>query len=73
MYIKILDALTILSTILTLAIVGTGFFTYKYVSSEQFKTKIMNQILGKVQGLMPDILDTEIPEMTGPSLPFIKK
>jgi len=73
MYRKILDALTILSTILTLAIVGTGFFTYKYVSSEQFKTKIMNQILGKVQGLMPDILDTEIPEMTGPSLPFIKK
>ena len=73
MYRKILDALTILSTILSLAIVGTGFFTYKYVSSEQFKTKIMNQILGKVQGLMPDILDTEIPEMTGPSLPFIKK
>tara|TARA_R100000231_G_scaffold14904_2_gene15973 strand:- start:730 stop:951 length:222 start_codon:yes stop_codon:yes gene_type:complete len=73
MYRKILDALTILSTILSLAIIGTGFFTYKYVSSEQFKTKIMNQVLGKVQGLMPDILDTEIPEMTGPSLPFNKK
>ena len=67
---KILDALTILSTILVLGICGGGYFTYKYVTSEQFQTKMMNKVLGKVQGLMPKMLNNKIPEMTGPSLPI---
>ena len=66
---KILDALTILSTILVLGILGGGFFTYKYVSSEQFKAKIMNSILGEVKGLLPNVLDKGLPEMTGKSIP----
>ena len=67
---KILDALTILSTILVLGICGGGYFTYKYVTSEQFKTKMMNEVLGNVQGLMPKMLDNKIPDVTGPSLPI---
>ena len=72
---KILDALTIVSTILTLGILGGGFFTYKYVSSEQFKAKIMNQILGEVNGLLPNVLDKGLPKTTGPSfaLPTLPK
>ena len=66
---KILDALTILTTVLVLGILGGGFFTYKYVSSEQFKAKIMNSILGEVKGLMPNVLDKGLPNMTGPSIP----
>ena len=66
---KILDALTILTTVLVLGILGGGFFTYKYVSSEQFKTKIMNSILNEVKGLLPNVLDKGLPNMTGPSIP----
>ena len=69
---KILDALTIVTTILVLGILGGGFFTFKYVTSEQFKTKIMNEVLGNVQGLMPKILDAEIPDVTGPSMQLPK-
>ncbi len=59
MYRKILDALTILS---------------KYVTSEQFKAKMMNQVLENVQGLMPDVLNNALPNTTGKSiqLPFKK-
>ena len=67
---KILDVLTILSTILVLGICGGGYFTYKYVTSEQFKTKIMNEVLGNVQSLMPKMLDNKIPKVTGESLPI---
>ena len=67
---KILDALTILTTVLVLGILGGGFFTYKYVSSEQFKAKIMNSILGEVKGLLPNVLDKGLPDMTGPSMPI---
>ena len=66
---KILDALTILTTVLVLGILGGGFFTYKYVSSEQFKAKMMNKVLGEVKGLLPNVLDKGLPDMTGPSIP----
>mgnify|MGYP001494295600 CR=1 FL=1 len=72
MYRKILDALTILSTILVLGILGGGFFTFKYVTSEQFKAKMMEQVMGKVSGLMPKVLDKGLPDMTGPSVPTTK-
>ena len=64
---KILDALTILTTVLVLGILGGGFFTYKYVSSEQFKAKIMNSILSEVKGLLPNVMDNALPKTTGPS------
>ena len=65
---KVLDALTIVTTILVLGILGGGFFTFKYVTSEQFKNKLMNEVLRDVQGLMPKMLDNNLPDMTGPSL-----
>ena len=67
---KILDALTILSTILVLGILGGGFFTYKYVQSPQFQKKIMDKVLGEVQGLMPDVLGNALPDVTGESMPI---
>jgi len=70
---KVLDIITIVTTILVLGILGGGFFTYKYISSEQFKAKIMNQILGEVKGLLPNVLDKGLPDMTGPSLPVPTK
>ena len=53
-----------------LGILGGGFFTFKYVTSEQFKTKIMNEVMGNVQGLMPKVLDNALPEMTRESIPI---
>ena len=74
MFQKICNYLSILSTVLVLGILGGGFFTYKYVTSEQFKAKMMNQVLENVQGLKPDVLDNALPSTTGKSiqLPFKK-
>ena len=70
---KALDIITIVTGILMLGILGGGFFTYKYVTSEQFKAKIMNEVLGNVQGMMPKVLDNALPDMTGPTVPeYIK-
>ena len=70
---KALDIITIVTTVLVLGILGGGFFTYKYVTSEQFKAKIMNQVLTEVKGLLPNVLDKGLPDMTGPSLPVPTK
>ena len=69
MYRKILDAITIVSAILVLGIIGGGFFTYKYVTSENFQKKIMDKVLGGVGNMMPKVLDDSLPKMTGPSIP----
>ena len=52
------------------SVIGGGYFGYKYVTSEQFKAKIMNEILGGVSGMMPKMLDQGLPKMTSPALPL---
>ena len=69
---KLLDILTIVTSILTLSIIGTGFFTYRYVTSDGFKKKVMENVMGQVSGLMPDVLENALPEMTGGSIPIEK-
>ena len=51
---------------------GGAYIGYKYVTSENFKSQVMNEILGNVQGMMPKVLDNVTPEGTGPSMPIIK-
>ena len=70
MYRKILDVLTILSTILSLAIIGTGFFTYKYVTSPEFERNVKNKIMGDLEKKMPKVLEKKMPKFTGKSLPL---
>ena len=72
MFQKIANVLSIVSFIMVASMSGGAYFGYKYVTSEQFKSKVMKEILGNVQGAMPKILDNGLPKMTGPSMPIIK-
>tara|TARA_R100000231_G_scaffold3092_2_gene5716 strand:+ start:932 stop:1114 length:183 start_codon:yes stop_codon:yes gene_type:complete len=47
---------------------ATGVVGYRYVTSEQFKAKVMNEILGNVKGMMPNVLNNALPKTTGPSI-----
>ena len=69
---RICQILSIISFVMVASMTATGVIGYKYVTSEQFKAKVMNQILGNVQGMMPKLLDQGLPKMTGPSMPIIK-
>jgi len=51
---------------------GGTYFAYKYVTSEQFKSRVMNEILENVSGMMPKVLDQNLPKVTGQSMPIIK-
>ena len=55
------------------SVIGGGYFGYKYVTSPQFQTKMMNKVLGNVQKLMPKMLDNKIPKTTGESIPLPMK
>ena len=72
MFQKIANVLSIVSFLMVASMSGGAYFGYKYVTSEQFKSKVMNEILGNVQGAIPKILDNGLPKMTGPSMPIIK-
>ena len=51
---------------------ATGVIGYRYVKSEQFKAKVMNEILVNVQGMMPKLLDNGLPKITGEAMPIPK-
>ena len=73
MFQKIANILSIVSFVMVASMSGGTYFAYKYVTSEQFKTRVMNEILGNVQGMMPKVLEKGLPDLTGPSLPVPPK
>ena len=73
MFQKIANILSIASFVLITSTLGASYMGYKYLSSKQFKAKIMNEVLDNVQGLMPKILDKGLPKMTGPTIPEFKQ
>ena len=73
MFQKIANILSIVSFLMVASMSGGTYFAYKYVTSDQFKTKVMNEIMGNVQTLMPKVLDNTMPDISGPSIPIPKK
>ena len=73
MFQKIANILSIVSFLMVASMSGGTYFAYKYVTSEQFKAKVMTEIMGNVQTLMPKVLDNAMPDISGPSIPIPKK
>ena len=73
MFNKIANVLSIVSFVMVASMSAGAFLTYRFVTSEQFKAKVMNEVLDNVQGLMPKILDKGLPNMTGPTIPEFKQ
>ena len=69
---RVCQILSIISFVMVASMSGGTYFAYKYVTSEQFKSRVMNEILDNVSGMMPKLLDKGLPKMTGPSMPIIK-
>ena len=69
MFQKIANVLSIVSFIMVASMSGTAYYAYRFVTSEQFKAKVMNEVLENVQGMMPKVLDNSLPDMTGGTIP----
>ena len=48
---------------------GGSYYAYRFVTSEQFKARVMNEVLGNLQGMMPKVLDNALPDMTSEAIP----
>lgn len=70
MFNKIANVLSIVSFLMVASMSGGAYFGYKYVTSEQFKTKVMNQVMKEVQTILPRQIQKKLPKVTGKSLPF---
>ena len=73
MWQKLSTILSLISITMVASMSGGAYFGYKYVTSEQFKSRVMNEILGNVQGMMPKVLEKGLPDLTGPTLPVPPK
>ena len=52
---------------------GGSYYAYRFVTSEQFKARVMNEVLNNVSSMMPKVLDNALPDVTGPTIPEFKK
>ena len=68
MFQKIANVLSIVSFLMVASMSGGAYLGYRYVTSEQFKARVMNEIMGNVQTLMPKVLDNSLPKNVGPSI-----
>ena len=64
---KVLDGISILSFLISAGMAGTSFFMYKYVSSPQFKDKVMQEVMSNVKDLLPGQIDKKLQCFTGKS------
>ena len=73
MFARICQIASLLSLFLSLSMLGGSYYAFRFVTSEQFKARVMNEILDNVSGIMPKVLDNALPDMTGPTVPeYIK-
>ena len=73
MFARICQIASLLSLFLTLSMLGGSYYAYRFITSEQFKARVMNEILDNVQDMMPKVLDNALPDMTGPTIPKFKE
>ena len=73
MFQKICQIASLLSLLLSVSMLGGGYFAYKYITSPQLKNKIMNEIMTNVQQSLPKVLDNAVPEFAGESIPLPTK
>ena len=69
---RVCQILSIVSFVMVASMSGGAYFGYKYLTSENFKSQVMNEILDNVSGMMPKVLDQNLPKVTGQSMPIIK-
>ena len=69
---RVCQILSILSFLMVTSVIGGGYMGYRYVTSEQFKAKMMNQVMGNVKGMLPNVMDNALPKTTGPSMAIPK-
>ena len=67
---RITQVASILSLLLSTSMLGGGYFAYRYFSSPQFKTKVMNEVMQEVQKILPGQIDKKLPSVTSKSLPI---
>ena len=70
MFNKVANVLSIVSFVMVASMSGGAYFGYKYVTSEQFKSRVMSQIMKEVQTILPGQINKKLPSVTGKSLPF---
>jgi len=67
---RVCQVLSIISFVMVASMSGGAYFGYKYVTSEQFKSRVMSQIMKEVQTILPGQINKKLPSVTGKSLPL---
>ena len=64
MFQKICQIASLLSLFLTLSMLGGSYYAYRFVTSEQFKARVMNEVTTIETGIAAQITESKTPTKT---------
>ncbi len=64
---KIINGIACITFLLTIGVIGIGYFGYKYITSPEGQEKLKKQIIKELKGNMPDLINKELPAFTKPA------
>ena len=64
---KIVNVLAVASSVVSLAVVGSGL--YVFVNRASLIDGVKSQVMEAVTGALPSVVGGAIPDMTGPAVP----
>jgi len=66
---RVCQILSIISFLMVASMTATGVIGYRYVTSEQFKSRVLSQIIKEVQTILPAQINNKLPTTTGQAIP----
>ena len=70
MFARICQIASLLSLLLSVSMLGGGYYAFRFVTSEQFKNKLLNEVMGNVSKPMQKMIEGTLPDMTSPHVPL---
>ena len=70
---KLLDAIAVLSLLISGSIAGAGVYAYLYITNPDNQDKAKAYVMDQVKDALPDLIGgamPSLPDISGPAIPF---
>ena len=65
---RIIKIISILSFVMSLSMASFGYVAIRYMQSPEFERTLKNKIMGSLEDKLPDVMEKQMPDFTGPSV-----
>ena len=65
---RAIKIISILSFLMSISMAVFGYVAIRYMQSPEFERTLKNKIMGSLEDKLPDVMEKQMPDFTGPSV-----